>query len=84
MIWVGMLIGLVAGVVITVCWFEKASDMKVELWKSADGWRVRLKGRNGRILLDSEAYSSKTKASQTAGKVAAELKTKVVEREASK
>jgi len=36
--------------------------MRVCMWYSADGWRVRLVARNGRILLASEAYSRWGKA----------------------
>jgi uncharacterized protein YegP (UPF0339 family) len=39
--------------------------VKTELFRSKDGWRVRLRARNGRVLMSSEAYSSKSKARQT-------------------
>jgi len=39
--------------------------MWFELWKSKDGWRIRLKARNGCILLSSEAYSTKQSALRT-------------------
>lgn len=32
--------------------------MKLELFNSKDGWRIRLKGGNGKIIMSSEAYSS--------------------------
>jgi uncharacterized protein YegP (UPF0339 family) len=32
-------------------------------------WRIRLKGRNGKIIMSSEAYSSQHKALPSAGAV---------------
>lgn len=42
--------------------------MRVELFKGEDGWRLRLKARNGRILTVSEAYFSKWNAKRAARK----------------
>jgi uncharacterized protein YegP (UPF0339 family) len=51
--------------------------MKVRLYKSKDGWRIRLIGRNGEIMLSSEAYSSLTKSAQSARKIAEAIGGKV-------
>lgn len=40
--------------------------MKVELFYGQDGWRWRIRAQNGEILATSEAYSSKSKALETA------------------
>lgn len=43
---------------------------KFEVYKALDGWRWRLKSRNGRIIADSgQAYSSKRKATEAASNV---------------
>lgn len=40
---------------------------KLHIYQATDGWRWRLKARNGRIVADSaEAYSSRTKARNAA------------------
>ncbi|RLF49980.1 MAG: DUF1508 domain-containing protein [Thermoplasmata archaeon] len=36
-----------------------------EIWKSKDGWRFRVKASNGRTIMSSEAYSSRTKMIHT-------------------
>jgi uncharacterized protein YegP (UPF0339 family) len=42
--------------------------MRVELFKGEDGWRIRLKSRNGRTLTVSEAYYSHWNAKRAAKK----------------
>lgn len=42
--------------------------MKLELFKGDDGWRLRLRARNGRILVVSEAYFSRFNARRAARK----------------
>jgi uncharacterized protein YegP (UPF0339 family) len=43
--------------------------MRVEIWQSRDGWRVRLIGGNGEIITTSEAYFSKWNAKRAARRV---------------
>ena len=43
--------------------------MTVQIWKSHDGWRVRLVGANGERLTVSEAYYSKWNAKRAARRV---------------
>jgi len=45
----------------------------VELFEGDDGWRWRMRGRNGEILATSEAYSSEAKARETASALVADL-----------
>jgi uncharacterized protein YegP (UPF0339 family) len=39
---------------------------KLELFRSKNGWRLRIRASNGRIIMSSEAYSSCKKAWKTA------------------
>jgi uncharacterized protein YegP (UPF0339 family) len=41
---------------------EAASAGKLSFWQSSDGWRFNVKAGNGRVLLTSEAYTSRTGA----------------------
>ena len=34
----------------------------IEIYKSKDGWRWRVKGKNGEIVASGEAYSSRSSA----------------------
>lgn len=53
--------------------------MKIEVLKGKSGkWHWRIMAKNGRILANSETYSSKRKALQTAKRVAGLLKCFVV------
>ena len=47
--------------------------MKIKIVKGAEGFFWKLVAKNGETLAHSEIYSSKTKALQTAKKVAEEL-----------
>lgn len=44
-----------------------------EPWESSNGWRFRLMHRNGNIILDSEAYSSKYAMENTLERLAEEF-----------
>ncbi len=37
----------------------KTKVYRIEVWEGKDGWRSRIMHRNGNILFNSEAYSSK-------------------------
>lgn len=43
--------------------------MKIQLFKGRDGWRWRLKGRNGEIVATSEAYARKHNAIRAVGRL---------------
>lgn len=45
--------------------------MKLRVYRAADGWRWRLKARNGRIIADSgEAYTRRSDCVKVARKIA--------------
>jgi uncharacterized protein YegP (UPF0339 family) len=48
--------------------------MKVEVYKKALLWRVKLVAKNGETLLVSETYFSKSNAQRAAKKIKQELK----------
>lgn len=52
--------------------------MHVEKFKDADGgWRLRLKGANGEVIMSSEAYDSKSNCDRAASRLHDELGVRV-------
>lgn len=43
-----------------------APVVKIELFQGADGWRWRMRARNGEIVAQSEAYTRRESAEDTA------------------
>lgn len=56
------------------------SSYTIELFESKDGWRWRIRHSNTKILVSSEAYSSKRKALNTATKLADAFEIELVEK----
>lgn len=56
---------------------EKSKWYYFEPWESANGWRFRLMHRNGNIILDSEAYSSKYAMENTLERLAEEFNVEI-------
>ena len=46
-----------------------ATPYWIELWTSRNGWRWRIRARNGNKLATSENYSSKTRAVHVDGRL---------------
>ena len=46
--------------------------MYLELYRARDGWRMRLRGANHKILMSSAAYSSLRSLARTARRLVAE------------
>lgn len=57
---------------------ERRLTMRFEVWLSKDGWRVRLRSRNNRILLSSEAYTRKADAVRAAVRLMQHTEVKAV------
>ncbi len=38
---------------------RRRREYRIEMWRSKDGWRWRIRHVNGNILASSEAYSTK-------------------------
>jgi uncharacterized protein YegP (UPF0339 family) len=49
--------------------------IKVQVFQGKDGWRVRLRSRNGEVLMTGESYKRKWNAMRAGGKLAKALGT---------
>lgn len=53
---------------------NEGGHMKIEVYKKLLLWRVKLVGKNGEVLLHSEAYYNKSNADRAAKKLKKEIK----------